>query len=84
MDVVVGIVHRVLNANPADPLEMPQTAFRGCRRNHWKVCLEDKFIKICVPPAPIVERHFGPRIGAQVFFAVPLVSAISSCARKLT
>ena len=84
MDVVIRIVHRVLNANPSYPFEMPQTAFGWCCRNHWKVSLENKFIKICVPPTPIVESHFSPSIGAKVFFAVPLVRAISGCARKLT
>ena len=73
----------MLHANPADPFEMPQTAFGGFCRNDREIGLEHQFIEIRVPPAPIVERLFGAGIGGQVFLGVPLVFALSGDASKL-
>ena len=81
--MAVGVVHRVLHADPTDAFEMAQAAFRWGCRDHGEISLEHKLVEMRVPPTPVVKRHFGAWVGAEVFVAIPLICAVARCPCEL-
>ena len=81
--MLIWFVHRVLNGNPTDPLEPTHAIFGYRCFDNWKVSAIDQFVKIKVPPSPVIECFFGSWVDAFDFVVIPLICAVTGHASEL-